>query len=209
MHASHRVDSVAMPASGVGVPAGCRRCAWSTRMALATAMVVVGASSAPAQITLVYDTFTGATGASLTAHAPDVNLPLSTWTLRTSGTIVLSGHAALSTQGDGSSWPSSAAIEANTCDGTIAVDWTPGTGLPYGPRSGLIVRMSDPLNYWFAGYGVQGTSLALWKVVNGSPGLVTSASVPESARTDAPPRGPPRGLVDPGVVGRGAEDSMG
>src|SRR5262249_55591537 len=138
----------------------------------------IGVSDAGAQITMVYDTFTGANGAPLAGHAPDVDLPLTNWTIRTNGTLVLSGNAALSTQGDGWTWPSWAAIESNTCDGTIAVDWTPGTGLPYGPRSGLIFRMSDANNYWYAGYGMQGTPLGLWKVVNGSPGLIASASVP-------------------------------
>src|SRR5262245_13888877 len=124
-----------------------------------------------AQITMVNDTFTGSDNTALTAHAPDVDLPLTNWTIRTNGTMVLSGNALKSTQQDGWSWPPYAAIDSNTCDGTIAVDWTPGAGMPYGPRSGLIFRMSDPMNYWFAGYGWQGTPLALWKVVNGNPGM--------------------------------------
>src|ERR1041385_6165826 len=49
----------------------------------------------------------------------DRNLPLTNWTIRTNGTLVLSGNAAISTHGDGWTWPSWAAIESNTCDGTI------------------------------------------------------------------------------------------
>src|SRR5215471_4384419 len=147
-------------------------------VALGALMCCLAATEASAQITMVYDTFTGANGTSLAAHTPDTDLPLTNWTIRTNGTLVLSGNSAFSTQGDGWSWPPWAAIESNTCDGTIAVDWTPGAGMPYGPRAGLIFRMSDSMNYWFAGYGFQGTALALWKVVNGSPGLITSTSVP-------------------------------
>src|ERR1051325_3896860 len=137
----------------------------SISAAIVTAWLIsLSVTNASAQITMVHDTFTGANGTSLASHTPDVNLPLTNWTIRTNGALVLNGNAVLSTQGDGWTWPSWAAIQSNTCDGTIAVDWTPGAGMPYGPRSGLIFRMSDANNYWYAGYGMQGTPLGLWKV---------------------------------------------
>src|SRR5262249_788503 len=49
-------------------------------------------------------------------------------------------------------------------------------GLPYGPIGGLVFRMTDVYNYWFAGYGLQGTQLGLWKFVNGGWTLVSYAS---------------------------------
>jgi hypothetical protein len=129
--------------------------------AVGTASVTVDSST-----TLLFDTFTDNDDVALPLHAPDINVVAGVWAVNTNEEIGLYGNRVHSTQQTAPLHPV-ALIDAGTSDGIIAADWTPASGLPYGPVGGLVVRATNPYNYWFAGFGLYGSSLTLCKIVGG------------------------------------------
>ena len=121
---------------------------------------------ASAQTTLIADAFEGPNGTALTSHVPNVNVVNGTWAVRATEMMTLQSGHLRSTQQSAPYQPI-ATIDSSTPDGTIGADWTPAGGLPNGPVGGIIFRVADDNNFWFAGYGLYGTQLALYRFVNG------------------------------------------
>jgi uncharacterized protein YjdB len=129
--------------------------------------------------TLVWDTFTGATGSSLTAHAPDSNMTGSAWSTSGSAQPTLqSGLARVTTIGSASSVVA-ATMSAGTPDVRVATDWRAQSTTAWG---GVIVRWTDASNFIFAGYrnssevAVFRVQSGTWTRLVGAPVTVTSGT---------------------------------
>ena len=130
---------------------------------------------------LVSDTFTGATGTLLTAHAPDVNVGGAPWSVtgETTGTgPTLSAGGVGLTAGSGHV---QATLLTGAADVRLGVDYRVGGSTQ--PVAGLVVRMTDANNYLLlqfyqntlrfyrrqaGAYTLLGSSAALGPVASGS-----------------------------------------
>lgn len=122
-----------------------------------TATIAVGTAD-----TLVWDTFTGANGATLSSHSPDANLNGSLWSASGSGTPTLqNGLARVTSPGTASSIVT-ATMSTAAPDVTVAATWRAQGTTPWG---GVVLRWTDADNFLFAGY--RGASeLAIFRVQN-------------------------------------------
>jgi hypothetical protein len=159
-----------------GVTAHVSRARWYTAprrgaFIFGAAFLLIARPGAADQVVL-RDQFAGAT---LAGHQPDINLPGHSWSVTGSG-ATLAGQRAWAA---GADWAGIlATIDSGVSDGTIAVDWTPGSESSYGA---IVARATDAANY-IAAYYWSGT-LYLYRIA--SSGNLLLASTP---------------IVDPGSV---------
>jgi Viral BACON domain len=117
---------------------------------------------------LVFDRFTGTNNTTLEAHTPD-RPGVSGWVPVGNVTAWLDGNAASAKYQNTVSDDLTYALDSGTPNGTIAVDLVPATiGTLSGyPMGGMVFRVQNNQNYWFAGYGFGSYPLVLGKVVGG------------------------------------------
>jgi hypothetical protein len=133
-------------------------------LVVATAWLSASATAALAQTTIIADTFTGANGSALTAHAPDTNPLNRSW--------AVSGSPAPTLQNNRVAIPSgsnyvTAVIDGGTPNVIVSTTFVAGANPAAGSNmAGLVFRYVDANNYFLFrryNYGVN-----LYSVVNGT-----------------------------------------
>jgi uncharacterized repeat protein (TIGR01451 family) len=158
---------------GVGVATITATETTSNRSATATVTVALGD-------TLLWDTFTGTNGTTLSAHAPDLNLTGSTWGGSGTPAAVLQSGLARVTGSGATSSRVYAIADAATADVRVAADWSVRSATAWG---GLVLRWADASNFLFAGYSAA-NELAIYRFQSGTPArLVGVPFTPTSGRT--------------------------
>ena len=164
--------------------------------------------------TLFFDTFTGADGAWLVSHAPDVNGAAGVWASLAPVMPLLHGQQLAPSEPDTNTYVNGALIAMPAADGVLGVDWTgASTNTMWGyPMGGLRVRATDADNGFVVGFGLAGPgSLALYRVVAGAWTMLGQNSVPNSAgrtaRLEVVLNGPNIGVYENGVLKIQVRDS--
>jgi hypothetical protein len=121
------------------------------RVAILFTLVAIPSASASAQSqTLIYDEFNGTTGSTLQGHAPDTNVPASSWSVSGNPGFILWGSTVRPPSNGG---VVSATIDSHVANGNVAFSWLPIVGEnPAWVNVGLIFRYAGANSYWMAYY---------------------------------------------------------
>lgn len=123
---------------------------------------------------VIYDSFTGANGTTITSRSPDICPPGSSW--NNANFTILDNHATLETEDR-----QLTVIERGVSDCIINVDinwsWSivnAGTTPVY--YSGIVFRYTDASNYWLAGFNDRSdvTGFRIFKIEGGASTAVTN-----------------------------------
>ena len=140
----------------------------------------VGHGRSRRHFTLVYDAFSGADGAPLSGHAPDINRANTPWTAFGAVGVVLRGNGAAAAA-QGAAAVAGAAIDTGATDGMVGADVAladPSTTAG-GYSEGLIAfRIKDANNFLVAGFGLGSFPFGLGAYNNGAMRVIQAAAVP-------------------------------